>query len=79
MSLPSADPDAPVLTVVGIFDSPVALYTSDVLLVANEDARAILGVPAARATDIAIDLVNPEEATVNHVHYIAHPAEGARG
>jgi len=51
MSLPSADVDAPALTVVGIFDSPVALYTSDVLLVASEDARAILGVPeGARPT-----------------------------
>jgi lipoprotein-releasing system permease protein len=64
MSLPSADPDTPALTVVGVFGSPVALYTSDVLLVATEDARAILGVPAPHATDIAIDLVNPEEATV---------------
>jgi ABC-type lipoprotein release transport system permease subunit len=64
MSLPSADLDAPALTVVGIFDSPVALYTSDVVLVPTEDARAILGVPTERATDIAIDLVNPEEATV---------------
>ena len=64
MSLPSAREDAPALTIVGIFDSPVALYTSDVLLVGADDARAILDVPAGRATDIAIDLANPEEATV---------------
>jgi ABC-type lipoprotein release transport system permease subunit len=64
ISLPSAREDAPTLTIVGVFDSPVALYTSDVLLVGADDARAILGVPAGRATDVAIDLANPEEATV---------------
>jgi ABC-type lipoprotein release transport system permease subunit len=64
ISLPSARDDAPALTIVGLFDSPVALYTSDVLLVGADDARAILGVPPGRATDIAIDLANPEEAGV---------------
>jgi len=64
MSLPSADKDPPVLTVIGTFDSPVALYTSDVLLVGEADARAILGLPGNMATDVAIDLANPEEATV---------------
>ncbi len=64
IGLPSPREDAPTLTVVGVFDSPVALYTSDVVLLDADDARAILGVPAGRATDIAIDLTNPEEATV---------------
>jgi len=64
ISLPSPRDDAPALTIVGVFDSPVALYTSDVLLVGEGDARAILDLPEGRATDIAIDLANPEEATV---------------
>jgi ABC-type lipoprotein release transport system permease subunit len=64
ISLPSPREDAPVLNVVGVFDSPVALYTSDVILLDVDDARAILDVPADRATDVAIDLGNPEEATV---------------
>jgi len=64
IGLPSPNEDAPTLTLVGIFDSPVALYTSDVLLLHVEDARAILGVPAGLATDIAVDLANPEEAVV---------------
>jgi ABC-type lipoprotein release transport system permease subunit len=64
ISLPSPREDAPALTIVGLFDSPVALYTSDVLLVGADDARAILDVPSGRATDIAIDLANPDEAGV---------------
>ncbi len=64
IGLPSPREDAPTLTVVGVFDSPVALFTSDVVLLDVDDARAILGVPTGRATDIAIDLANPEEATV---------------
>jgi ABC-type lipoprotein release transport system permease subunit len=64
ISLPSPRDDAPALTIVGLFDSPVALYTSDVLLVGADDARAILDVPSGRATDIAIDLANPDEAGV---------------
>jgi ABC-type lipoprotein release transport system permease subunit len=47
-----------------VFDSPVALFTSDVVLLDSEDARAILDIPADRATDVAIDLGNPEEASV---------------
>jgi ABC-type lipoprotein release transport system permease subunit len=64
ISLPSPRADAPALTLVGVFDSPVALYTSDVLLVSTDDARAILDVPGGRATDVAIDLATPDEAAV---------------
>jgi ABC-type lipoprotein release transport system permease subunit len=64
IALPSAREDAPTLSLVGVFDSPVALYTSDVLLVDVEDARAILDIPREQATDIAVALSNPEEATV---------------
>jgi ABC-type lipoprotein release transport system permease subunit len=64
IGLPSAREDAPTLNVVGVFDSPVALYTSDVVLTDAETARAILDVPEGRATDVAIALGNPEEASV---------------
>lgn len=64
IALPSPREDAPTLSLVGVFDSPVALYASDVLLVGTNDARAILDVPEGLATDIAVDLFNPEEATV---------------
>ena len=39
IALPSPRDDAPTLTVVGTFDSPVALYTSDVLLVERRATR----------------------------------------
>jgi ABC-type lipoprotein release transport system permease subunit len=64
IALPSPREDAPTLTLVGVFDSPVALYASDVLLVDIEDARTILDVPPGQVTDIALRLSNPEEATV---------------
>jgi len=64
IALPSPREDAPALALVGVFDSPVALYASDVLLVDAEDARTILDIPKGQATDIAVDLFNPEEATV---------------
>jgi ABC-type lipoprotein release transport system permease subunit len=64
ISLPSAREDAPTLNLVGVFDSPVALYTSDVVLLDVEDARAILDIPEGRASDVAIELGNPEEAAV---------------
>jgi ABC-type lipoprotein release transport system permease subunit len=64
IALPSAHEDAPNLLLVGVFDSPVALYTSDVLLVDVGDARVILDVPAPLATDLAVSLSNPEEAEV---------------
>jgi ABC-type lipoprotein release transport system permease subunit len=64
ISLPSPREDAPNLNLVGVFDSPVALYTSDVVLLDEADARAILDLPEGRATDVAVELGNPEEATV---------------
>ena len=51
-------------TVVGLFASSVSLYTSDVALVPEEDARQILGVPEGTAVDLAVDLTNPDESQV---------------
>lgn len=51
-------------TVVGLFASPVSLYTADVALVPEADARALLDLPAGQATDLAVTLTNPDESSV---------------
>ena len=50
--------------VVGIFSSATSLYTSDVALLSDVDARAVLGVPDDRAVDFAVELTNPDESPV---------------
>jgi ABC-type lipoprotein release transport system permease subunit len=64
ISLPSPREDAPTLELTGVFGSPVSIFASDVVLLDVEDARAILDLPEDLATDVAIELGNPEEATV---------------
>jgi lipoprotein-releasing system permease protein len=64
LGLPSPNPDAPPLKLVGTFASSVDLYTSDVILCDEADARALLGLPGAEATDLAVWLTNPNEAHV---------------
>ncbi|HEU4534054.1 MAG TPA: FtsX-like permease family protein [Polyangiaceae bacterium] len=54
----------PMLAVVGLFSGPVALWTSDVVLAHDDDARALLAVPAGAATDVAVRLGNPDESAV---------------
>lgn len=54
----------PPLRVVGVFAPAVEVYTSDLVLVGDDDARALLGVGAGEATDLAVSLVNPAEARV---------------
>ncbi len=63
LSLPSAVPSPP-LTLVGTFGSSVETYANDVVLCDEADARAILDVPDDRATDLALDVVNPAEARI---------------
>lgn len=63
LGLPAAKPSPP-LKLVGVFGSPVELYTADVLLCDEDDARAILGLGPDEGTDIALDVANPEEARV---------------
>ncbi len=63
LGLPSAKPSAP-LTLVGTFSSAVDLYAADVILCDEDDARAVLGLGEDDATDIAIQVKNPEEARV---------------
>ena len=64
LALPSAERNAPSLRLVGTFASSVDLYTADVLLCDDDDARAILGVPPGEATDLAVRVKNPEESRV---------------
>ena len=61
--LPSPRPSAP-LKLVGTFGSAVDLYAADVVLCDEQDARAILGLDPELATDLAIDVKNPDEARV---------------
>ncbi len=63
LGLPTTAP-SPSLKLVGVFGSPVELYTADVVLCDEDDARAILGLAPDEGTDISLDLANPEEARV---------------
>jgi len=56
--------DVPTLTLVGTFSSAVDLYTADVVLCDESDARTILGYAPEEVTDIAIRLINPAETNV---------------
>ena len=51
------------LELVGTFRSQVALWTSDVILMNVADAREFLQVPPGQATDLAVRLSTPDEAT----------------
>ncbi|MCC6645351.1 MAG: ABC transporter permease [Polyangiaceae bacterium] len=50
--------------VAGVFVAPLALHSADLVVVPEADARALLGVPADAATDVAVELVAPDEAPV---------------
>ena len=64
LGLPSPNPDAPTLRLVGTFSSSVELYTSDVVLCDESDARALLGLGPQEATDVGVTAINPAEAHV---------------
>jgi len=53
-----------ILSVVGVFHSEVAMWTADVILMSVPDARQLLNVPEGHATDLAVQLSTPDEATV---------------
>lgn len=63
LALPAATSSRP-LKLVGTFRSSLDLYTADVVICDDEDARALLGMPEGDATDLAVTLANPEEARV---------------
>jgi ABC-type lipoprotein release transport system permease subunit len=64
LGLPSADPRAKPMKLVGTFDSRLDLWTADVVLCDEDDARALLGVPEGEAIDVAVGLGNPQEARI---------------
>lgn len=64
LGLPSPNPKAPSLALVGTFSSSVDLFTNDVVVTSDDDARAILGLGPDECTDFAVELANPEEAGV---------------
>ncbi len=64
LGLPSADPRAHAMKLVGTFESSLDLWTADVILCDEADARALLGLPDGEATDLAVTLANPAEARV---------------
>lgn len=64
LGLPTPNPDAHALKLVGTFRSSLDLYTADVLVCDEEDARALLAMPPGDATDLALTLSNPAEARV---------------
>ncbi len=63
LALPSAT-QTRALALVGTFRSSLDLYTADVIVCDDEDARVLLGMPEGSATDLAVTLANPEEARV---------------
>ncbi len=64
LGLPSPNPDAPPLVLVGTFSSTVEIFTNDAIVTSEGDARAILGMKPSEATDLALTLANPEEARI---------------
>jgi len=64
LGLPSVHPDAPPLKLVGTFASRVDLFTSDVVFCDESDARSLLGLGSAEATDLAVSVINPNESHV---------------
>ncbi|MBS2013213.1 MAG: FtsX-like permease family protein [Deltaproteobacteria bacterium] len=64
LGLPTSNPDAHALKLVGTFRSSLDLFTADVVICDEEDARALLALPAGDATDFAVALANPAEARV---------------
>lgn len=64
LGLPTSNADARPLTLVGTFRSSLDLYTADVVICDEDDARALLLLPPGDATDLAVSLANPAEARV---------------
>lgn len=63
--------------VVGTFGDASAIRTADLIVATPDHARALLGVPADQATDLAIDLTTHDEAQVA-AGRIAERLPGAR-
>ncbi|MCA9589383.1 MAG: FtsX-like permease family protein [Myxococcales bacterium] len=64
LGLPSPNPDAPALELVGTFRASLDMFTADVVICDDDDARALLSMPAGEATDLAVSVSNPAETRV---------------
>lgn len=64
LGLPTATPQAKALKLVGTFKSSLDLWTADVIICDDDDARMLLGMPSGSATDLAVSLANQQEARV---------------
>ncbi|MDB4941751.1 MAG: transporter, permease protein [Labilithrix sp.] len=64
LGLPTSNAEARPLKLVGTFRSSLDLYTADVIICDEDDARALLALPAGDATDLTVSLANPAEARV---------------
>jgi ABC-type lipoprotein release transport system permease subunit len=65
------------LHVIGTFRRAAALLTADVAMMDERDARAVLGLRADEATDLAVALTNQDESAVV-AHKISDALPGAR-
>jgi ABC-type lipoprotein release transport system permease subunit len=63
LALPTATQTRP-LALVGTFRSSLDLYTADVIVCDEDDARALLGLAEGEATDLAVHLANPQESRI---------------
>jgi ABC-type lipoprotein release transport system permease subunit len=63
LALPTATQTRP-LALVGTFRSSLDLYTADVIVCDEDDARALLGLGEGEATDLAVHLANPQESRI---------------
>lgn len=64
LGLPTPNPQAHAQKLVGVFRSSLDLYTADVIICDEADARALLAMPDGDATDLAVTLANPAEAAI---------------
>jgi ABC-type lipoprotein release transport system permease subunit len=64
LGLPTANAQAHALRLVGTFRSSLDLWSADVVLCDEDDARELLGMPRDAATDLAVVLSNPAEARI---------------
>jgi ABC-type lipoprotein release transport system permease subunit len=64
LRFPRTTPGLPALKLAGTLSSALDLWTADVVLCDETDARALLGVPDGEATDIAVTLANPAESRI---------------
>lgn len=64
LGLPSPNPQAPALELAGTFHARLDMFTADVVVCDEDDARALLAMPAEDATDLAVTVANPAEVRV---------------